>query len=276
MPYYDYIDQSKELASTIYLYQFAQGDLGTYRFTSQGEEVTHAGDQWIPEAISHGEVSVSGEIPRDTLSIKLPRNNEMAYRVLAEDPGVTTSVTIYRGHEATPEDFIVYWRGRVLSAQASKESITLKCESIYTSMKRSGLRGRFQRSCRYSLYGDGCNVDRDAFEDGPFTVAAAAGAVVTVTGADGQVDGYYNAGILQYGPVLRYITSHVGNAITLIRPIEQIEIDLAASPGDVQVSLFPGCDKTRITCNDKFNNLENFGGFPWIPLRNPFGGSSIV
>ena len=42
------------------------------------------------------------------------------------------------------------------------------------------------------------------------------------------------------------------------------------------VEIAPGCDLRRDTCAGKFANLDNFGGFPDIPGRNPFGGTSIV
>jgi hypothetical protein len=38
----------------------------------------------------------------------------------------------------------------------------------------------------------------------------------------------------------------------------------------------PGCDLRRDTCAGRFNNLLNFGGFPDIPGRNPFGGTGII
>jgi hypothetical protein len=37
-----------------------------------------------------------------------------------------------------------------------------------------------------------------------------------------------------------------------------------------------GCDRTFATCQSKFGNSLNFGGFPWIPVKNPFAGDSIV
>lgn len=43
-----------------------------------------------------------------------------------------------------------------------------------------------------------------------------------------------------------------------------------------QVEIARGCDLRRDTCAGKFDNLANFGGFPDIPGRNPFGGTSIV
>jgi hypothetical protein len=42
------------------------------------------------------------------------------------------------------------------------------------------------------------------------------------------------------------------------------------------VEIAPGCDLRRDTCKAKFGNLLNFGGFPDIPGRNPFGGTSIM
>jgi hypothetical protein len=71
----------------------------------------------------------------------------------------------------------------------------------------------------------------------------------------------------------RYITSHAGNQITLIRPLRSLSDLVNSSVGEAQVTLYPGCAHTRTACKDKFNNLANFGGFPLIPSKNPFGNS---
>jgi hypothetical protein len=41
------------------------------------------------------------------------------------------------------------------------------------------------------------------------------------------------------------------------------------------VTLFPGCDHTLATCSGKFSNTANYGGFPFMPTKNPFGGDPI-
>ncbi len=33
--------------------------------------------------------------------------------------------------------------------------------------------------------------------------------------------------------------------------------------------VYPGCSKQIDVCEDKFNNVATFGGFPWVPLNNP-------
>ena len=39
---------------------------------------------------------------------------------------------------------------------------------------------------------------------------------------------------------------------------------------------FAGCDRSFSTCQSKVGNALNFGGFPWIPAKNPLAGDSIV
>ena len=68
---------------------------------------------------------------------------------------------------------------------------------------------------------------------------------------------------------MRFIVNHVGATLYLSRPfVEDIS-------GQV-IDIFPGCDHLRTTCAGKFANGDNFGGFPYIPNINPFGGTAIV
>jgi hypothetical protein len=41
------------------------------------------------------------------------------------------------------------------------------------------------------------------------------------------------------------------------------------------LEIYPGCDRTSGTCLTKFNNLVNFGGFPFMPDTNPFVGTHV-
>ncbi|MCP3868314.1 MAG: hypothetical protein GY703_09520, partial [Gammaproteobacteria bacterium] len=49
----------------------------------------------------------------------------------------------------------------------------------------------------------------------------------------------------------------------------------AAGPGGLAITLYPGCAHNPTACA-AFGNLDNYGGFWWIPGKNPMGGSSIV
>ena len=57
-----------------------------------------------------------------------------------------------------------------------------------------------------------------------------------------------------------------------------VEIDLAI-PGlavsDIVVAA-PGCSRKIDTCVNKFSNELNFGGYPYIPIKNPMGAGTPI
>jgi hypothetical protein len=58
------------------------------------------------------------------------------------------------------------------------------------------------------------------------------------------------------------IVSESGSSVELLYPV-----DIAVS---TNVVLTVGCDHSTSTCASRFNNLDNYGGFPFIPSKNPF------
>ena len=48
------------------------------------------------------------------------------------------------------------------------------------------------------------------------------------------------------------------------RVVLSLPMNTSIEPGD-QFEIIAGCDKTKTSCKNKFNNLINFRGFPDIP-----------
>ncbi len=82
------------------------------------------------------------------------------------------------------------------------------------------------------------------------------------------------------GAEIMQITAITGTELTVARAVAGTLLSqhLAGAPVTFRpvVEIARGCDLRRDTCAVKFANLANFGGFPDIPGRNPFGGTSIV
>src|SRR6185312_11667690 len=60
-----------------------------------------------------------------------------------------------------------------------------------------------------------------------------------------------------------------GWPITVNKQIDTTHLELApfalsVAPGDTG-TLYPGCDGQQATCEFKFSNKQNFGGFPNVP-----------
>ncbi len=100
------------------------------------------------------------------------------------------------------------------------------------------------------------------------SVLAVEGATLRVSGLSSKPDGFFSKGLLlSTSAGAREIVSHAGEAVVLRRALPGL------SAGD-PVTLRAGCDKTKETC-DARGNIANFGGWPFIPWKNPMTGDPV-
>jgi hypothetical protein len=64
------------------------------------------------------------------------------------------------------------------------------------------------------------------------------------------------------------ILRHLGESLRTLGPV----VGIAA--GDPVVA-YAGCKRTVRECIDKFDNYDNYGGFPHIPGRSPYDGNPV-
>jgi hypothetical protein len=195
--------------------------------------------------VAHSDVVQTSEIERGRLELTWPLSHPFARRFLAPLGNTPLTLTLFRGHEQVLGETVAHWKGRVVGAEVEGVRILLSCESVFSTLRRAGVRAKYQRLCRHALYGRGCGLDI-ALHWQTGTATAVSGNAVTIPEVAGLPDGWCRGGVLRYGAL------------------------------PVFVDIAPGCDLRAATCAAKFGNLPNFGGFPEIPGRNPFGGGSIV
>lgn len=280
---YDMYETSTAEGRPLFLYRFAEG-AEVWRFAGRVSDwIAPSGTfadepsntTWTASALSHGNIIQSGDPRRVDLSITFPLSDPFARRYLGPRGSAVTTLTIFRGHEQVPDEVVAHWKGRIVSARVEGVRITLQAESLFTTMRRQGVRAKYQRLCRHVLYAGGCRLD---IED--FMVAATAtsrsGTQITVPEAAIQPDGWYRGGVLRHTGVPGFIVGHVGTTLTLAGRLTELEAAIDDPEITASVEIAPGCDLRRDTCVSRFDNLLNFGGFPDIPGRNPFGGTSII
>lgn len=280
-----YNDQETSIhdGAPFFLYEFNTAGQ-VYRYTDYPSAITWNSVEWAPFPIKHTEVKQSNELSKNSLTVTIPIKGEFADIFVGWSPDHIVTFTLRRGHFGS-SDVLVYWKGRVSSHNLKKETIELKCESIFTSMRRAGIRARFQRNCRHAVYSKGCGLDKTDFAV-PGALTAIAGLTLTIPEAATKPDGWFQGGIVEFSDgSFRMALSHVGDQVRISRAsrhaIEAFSdagygLSYGQYYGGVSVILYPGCDRTLATCKNKFNNLNNQGGFKWIPSKNPMGGSSLV
>lgn len=254
------------------LYRFVEGS-NVWTVTSADAAEVYNSETYTPVTIGRNEADSKNDISRANIEVSVDLDNEMGRRWLKSIIEEVVTLTIFSKDGA---DVSVVWKGRLASVKPDMSAITLVFESIFTSLRRPGLRAKYQRSCPHVLYGRGCFLDKENW-DIAGTVASVDKTTVTITEAASFADGYFTCGMLEAPDgTLRFITNHAGGTISLIRELDSLTTAFNEQGPGVSVRMFPGCDRTKETCSGKFNNLLNMGGFPFIPLKNPFGGSSIV
>jgi hypothetical protein len=124
------------------------------------------------------------------------------------------------------------------------------------------------KQCRHALYQPGCSLNRALFET-PATITDVSGLALTCPEAALAPVNDYKAGIVNWNGIFGMVEVHTGATLLLLNKIPGLEawIDLN---GAASVLLAPGCNRTRIRCNDRFANTLNNGGFDKMPTINPF------
>lgn len=259
------------------LYEFQMG-LEYWRFTSGDEDVTHDGATYLREVITSPRIEASVEIQRGNITLTVARTMPIAELFRIGQPPEIVLVVIRRIHRGETEDATV-WMGRVLNVNFSSDvSAEITCESIHSSLKRIGLRRPYQRNCPHVVYsqGDGlCNAD-EASKRETASLTAVSGRELT-SGIFGlHPDGYYAGGMVEWesspGRVeRRAISNSAAGVIVISYPFKGL-------PTGANVIVIPGCDHTLdgpFGCVNLHANSDNYGGQPYIPIINPFSGTSV-
>jgi hypothetical protein len=255
------------------LYTFTTGAT-VLRLTDRDRAVTWDGNSYAARrGLRHGPIPGGASAQRDRLEIWLPRSDTLAQTLLDPDRApVPTIVTIRRTHEGLADDQAqLVYSGRIDLVAPEGTLLKMTCSSQAADAGRLLLVPITARSCRHVHYGTGCRLDRADFEVSA-TATALTGSVLTVTEAALQPDGRYLGGLVRFGTALGWVENHVGTALTLSAQVDGLAAEITAN-GTASIAIAPGCLRGANTCNDVFDNLDNFGGFPYSPAQQPYGKS---
>ena len=265
-----------EFFAPIELYDFVRG-LSSLHFTSSDKDLDFGGKTYTSLPIKRSRIESTQDIGKTPLKIKTSLRNPFVTQYIAASPTQVVDLTVRRIH-ASDADPSVTFVGRVLNVEFSENEATILCQSVQSSLRRPGLRRLYQTTCPHVLYGDHCAVSRIEF-DTVAVLSGVSGLDLTSASFIISIDPTYDPTWFEGGYVevsqagvvsTRFITGHDNGTgtLTLNLPLPNLSV------GDT-VTAFPGCDHGNTTCRAKFDNLDNYGGFPFIPEKNPMDGTSV-
>jgi hypothetical protein len=270
---YEVREESRATGVPYELYEFAYGPNAEnfLRYTNADRDLTLSGQRLFKAIpIQRQSYKSSGKVEKSNMTVTVPAEEDISILFSDFPPTQPVSLLVRAGHFPVSEpDIVAIWSGRVLSAAKKSRTTEFTCESTIVQLNRPGLRRNFQFGCPLVLYGGLCRADK-----------AAATRTATVQSVDPQglslnTDWFgttdvtkYKNGILSWSTPIGTETRTIREAyadggISFIGPVRNLEA------GDT-VSVTYGCNHRLDDCQNLHNNVQNFGGQPWIPTKNPF------
>lgn len=267
---YDARETGLQTGQPVELYEFRHGTT-LYRYTSADTDQVFDSATYAAAPMSRNAIEATHEMARGALKIDCARTLPLLDLFMPLPPGDVITVTVRRFHRGDAESAVI-WMGRVLNVSWDGLRANIHCESIYTSIKRPGLRRMYQKQCPHVLYSANCGVNRAAYKV-TRTVQSIAGLAITFDDMGSFAAGRFAGGYVEWSGgganvERRAIRDHSGGVITV--NFQPVGLSVGAT-----VDIYPGCDHTTATCNSKFDNVLNYGGMPYIPGKNPFDGTPI-
>jgi uncharacterized phage protein (TIGR02218 family) len=263
-------ETSNQDAIPVSLYQFIIGSV-SWRYASSSYPVTLNGDVYLPIPISDTGMTASGDPTSDEFTVTMPITEFV--ELFQNNPPSLICYLIVRRKNLGAEDAPIYWFGEVSGVkQISGVTAEVSASALSASFQRKGLRLAYMRGCPYALYDMCCKVDKNQFAHG-YWVNAVSGTLFTLAEVPSLPEGYFNGGFFEWmrpeGILERRMIEFQGGTTVVVFGTTD-----GLLPGMWTV-LYPGCARTTEECDEKFNNLPNYGGFKHMPGKSPFGNDPV-
>jgi uncharacterized phage protein (TIGR02218 family) len=255
----------------ILLYQFWRGSLG-WRYCTADRDITYGGAVYAAVAISDRGVELSGDTASSSYEVTLPATCDVALLYRTTPPSDRVWLRVRRLHYGEAEAPVV-WVGSI--AQASQQddaAVVLTLQSVMAQFGANGVRLGWTRTCPHVLYDTQCKADKALYAR-TLSVVGLSGIAVQVASDGGLPDGWFSGGYLEWTVgsgtfERRMISAHSGNVLLLLGTTDGMTLGQ-------EITAYPGCDRLLGTCDAKFDNLLNYGGYPQMPGKSPFDGTGV-
>ncbi|MEE8551593.1 MAG: phage BR0599 family protein [Gemmatimonadota bacterium] len=277
-------EESIEDGQPIELFLF-QNLESKFAYTSGQEEVAFDGNTYIPRPISRTEPEVQSQQSDRNLVIKMPLNDPFVARYVNTLPASPDSITIFKFHSTDlGTEVVKFFVGEVAHVAVTGNEAKVNALSSGRVLAEQIPKQTFRNLCNHVLYDAFCAVDDSQFKMSTSVVAISADSLsITVSGGSNVIlntglelsaqltadptffdAGFFRRAGIEHRMVLTSVDNG-GNSATfgVLLPFETLEVDTV-------LELFAGCDHQFPTCIAKFANTERYGGFPFIPRKNPF------
>jgi uncharacterized phage protein (TIGR02218 family) len=159
---------------------------------------------------------------------------------------------------------LVWFTGRVAECDAGRSSIRIKVKSLMNLLAMQQMPRRLYQAACTHVFGDAmCGFDRNSLAQTASALVGSTQSEIRTTFAPSP------ATLFDQGTIIGLSGANAGLTRTIRQMIGGVAYQLKAwlypvAAGD-HFRFLPGCDHTVASCENAFDNLAHYGGFPYIP-----------
>lgn len=213
-------------------------------------------ETYEPCNIERSSISVTKNPFKSSVNFTLPKSQEFAKFLLNTVLEEDLKVTIFK-------DTQLFWEGILISVKLSGAKVELNCLSTEFEDNASARGARFSPQCWKELYSPICGVNKELYKK-TLTVASVTSNIIPFPGL---IPYELAGGYAILNDQRRNILSNSDSTLTLEFPFTGTQSGL--------LEVYPGCRLTTGSCSS-FANIENFGGFSFIPSINPMDRQGLI
>ncbi len=277
-------ESSVQSSQPIELYQITTPQK-TYYLTSYAANFSWNGNTYLAAAgLTRNNLVVPEVGQKRDLVVEIALTESLAQDLLiAGIPQRDVQVALYRYQQVSNTVFGPMWAGYVSELDSDGVSVRMTVPSRLSEfLDRVSLPiAQLSRLCQHSLYDAGCTMQQTGVKQ---TINGPGGAfqiATTVAGLPGttvynlaSVDGLQDGGPsitkpLLYGFIRRLADGETRSIVAQANTTIQTDYPFRVMNVGDAVTVNVGCDRTTQTCRDKFNNIANHGGHPFLVPNNP-------
>jgi len=263
-PSADYItaEESSE-RKPVELYHIWRDGGEHWRHTSGDVSVTYDGNSYTPATLERSQVKYNSQLDVTTMQVKTSSLLDPAIDYITINPIEILWISVMKLHrEQSPLEADVVFVGQIKDVSFKGVQASVNCVGFEHFLKKTIPAWRYQLTCNHQVFDTMCALTKASYKTTETITMDATKTILTGTAFGLEDDGYFTGGEVVFGDESRAITAHVGTAITIMyKFVELVDTD--------SVDAYPGCDGRAETCRDKYSNILNFLGFPFIPVENP-------
>ena len=260
-------------------YGYGPPEPGQLFYTDADQDLVYAGNTYLcthPAVARTGikcsldlsvdtvEVSIFGSAADLVLGVPFPQ-----FAVNGGFDGATVSIDrcFMPSYGDTSAGVVNLFFGNVSEVKPSRSAVVLTVSSQLELLNLDMPRNLLSPGCIHSLFDNGCALAQAYYAEYDWVTAGTA-ISVNSTGL-GMLSGYFTTGTMIFTSgantgaattIKQHTLANGVNTFTLMAPLNSVPM------ASDNFTVFPGCDKTMAICQAKFNNLNNFRGWPFIPV----------